>query len=66
MGYCLAGWVWVLVSAILGGLVGLMILVGLPSTAIWVVGTLAGIDFIFSGAAMISVAMTGRKLAQAM
>ena len=54
-----------MVSAILGGLVGLMILVGLPSTAIWVVGTLAGIDFIFSGAAMISVAKTGRKLAQA-
>ncbi len=57
---------WVLGSAILGGLVGLMILSGLPSTASWVVGTLAGIDFIFSGASMISVAMTGRKLAQAM
>jgi uncharacterized membrane protein HdeD (DUF308 family) len=43
-----------------------MIVVGLPSTAIWVAGTQAGIDRIFSGAAMISVVMAGRKLAQAM
>lgn len=36
-------------------LLGLIIIIGLPSTALWVVGVLAGINFLIAGMTMISM-----------
>lgn len=36
-------------------LLGLIIILGLPSTSIWVIGTLVGINFLISGMIMISM-----------
>lgn len=40
--------------AIMQFLLGLIIILGLPSTALWVVGILAGVNFLISGVVMIS------------
>lgn len=36
-------------------IIGLIIIAGLPSTALWIVGVLAGINFLISGAVMVSM-----------
>ncbi len=41
--------------AVMQFLLGLIIIVGLPSTALWVVGILAGINFLITGMIMISM-----------
>ena len=41
--------------AVIQFLLGLIIIVGLPSTALWVVGILAGINFLITGMIMISM-----------
>ena len=41
--------------AVMQFLLGLIIIVGLPSTALWVVGILAGINFLMRGMIMISM-----------
>lgn len=41
--------------AIMQFLLGVIIIVGLPSTALWVVGILAGINFLITGMIMISM-----------
>ncbi len=41
--------------AVMQFLLGLIIIVGLPSTALWVVGILAGINFLMTGMIMISM-----------
>lgn len=50
------GWGWVLFSAIMSGIAGLLILMGLPDTSVWVLGLLVGINFISSGWALIFLA----------
>lgn len=39
---------------------GLLILIGLPSTALWLIGILAGLNFLFVGLAMISLYLSLR------
>ena len=46
--------------AILQFLLGLIIIVGLPSTALWVIGILAGINFLIAGMVMISMFISTR------
>jgi len=46
------GWGSFLLSGLLGVALGLMLWLGLPSTAPWAIGTLVGIDMIFAGAAL--------------
>lgn len=41
--------------AILQFILGLMIIVGLPSTALWVVGVLLGINFLIAGTIMVNI-----------
>ena len=43
-----AGWL-LLISGLLGILVGLYILIGWPATGLWVIGFLLGIDLVFHG-----------------
>lgn len=56
------GWGWVLVSGILGVFVGAMIWSQLPSSAVWALGTLVGINFLFSGVLLFSLALRARNI----
>lgn len=47
-------WAYLFV-AVMQFLLGLIIIIGLPSTALWVVGILAGINFLIAGMIMISM-----------
>lgn len=52
---------WInIIAAILQFLLGLIIIIGLPSTALWVVGLLAGINFLFAGMTMISMYLASK------
>ena len=44
-----SGWGWVLVGGILSVILGIMIWLQLPSSALWVLGLLLGINLVFSG-----------------
>jgi uncharacterized membrane protein HdeD (DUF308 family) len=55
-----AGWVWLLVSGIIAIAAGLLILAGLPSTAVWAIGLLVGINLIFSGISYLTLATAAK------
>ncbi|NHQ75395.1 HdeD family acid-resistance protein [Roseovarius gahaiensis] len=50
------GWGWIGFSGALSVLLGVLVLFGLPGTALWAVGLLVGIDLIFLGVAEIAMA----------
>lgn len=52
-------------SGVAGLLVGILILAELPSSADWAIGLLVGIDLIFAGWTLTSVALVGRDLSRA-
>ncbi len=52
---------WVeLIIAVLQFFLGVIIILGLPSTALWVIGILAGVNFLAAGITMISMAVATR------
>ncbi|HXE16500.1 MAG TPA: DUF308 domain-containing protein [Stellaceae bacterium] len=53
-------WGWMLASGIIDLILGLIIIVGLPGSAAWAIGLLLGINMIFGGAALISMATAAR------
>jgi len=52
-----AGWGWMLVSGIIAIVAGLLIFAKLPSSAIWAVGLLVGINMVSSGCAYFILAL---------
>jgi uncharacterized membrane protein HdeD (DUF308 family) len=52
---------WVLVDGIVTLLLGLMIYMQWPSSALWAIGTLVGISMIFSGVARVMMSFAVRK-----
>ena len=54
-------WGWMLVSGIVDLVLGAMIFAGLPSTAVWAIGLLVGINMVFGGTALIAMALHARK-----
>jgi uncharacterized membrane protein HdeD (DUF308 family) len=52
-----------LMSGIIDLILAMMIFAGLPSTAVWAVGLLVGINMIFGGVALIAMALHARKAA---
>jgi uncharacterized membrane protein HdeD (DUF308 family) len=56
------GWGWLLFSAILAFLLGGIILTQWPEAAMWVIGMLLGIDFIFSGWWLLMLGMSKRTV----
>ena len=56
-------WGWMLVSGIVDLVLSAMLLAGLPSTAVWALGLLVGINMIFGGTALIAMALHARKAA---
>ena len=50
-------WGWMLFSAVVDIVLGVMIIAGLPGSAIWVLGLLVGINLLFTGVALITAAI---------
>ena len=59
------GRVWLLLSGIAALVVGVLIFLGLPSSAGWALGLLVGINLLFSGWSYVFLAMAGRKAKEA-
>lgn len=55
------GWVWLLLSGLVAVAVGVMIAMGLPSSATWAIGLLTGINLLMTGASFIALALAGRR-----
>ena len=51
-------------SGIAGLLIGILVLAKFPSSADWAIGLLVGIDLIFAGWTLVSVALLGKDLAR--
>lgn len=58
------GWVGLLVSGILGMVLGLIIWSQWPVSGLWAVGILVGIDLLSTGLALVAIAMTIRSVAR--
>ena len=54
-------WAWLLFAGLLDILIAAMIISGLPSSAEWAIGLLAGINLLFGGAALIGMALAARN-----
>jgi uncharacterized membrane protein HdeD (DUF308 family) len=55
-------WIAMLLSGIVDLVLGAMIFLGLPSSAIWAIGLLLGVNLIFGGAALIAMALQARTI----
>ena len=55
------GWIWVILSGIVGIAVGVMLISGLPGTATWAIGLLVGINLLFSGCSYIAIPMMAKN-----
>lgn len=51
-------------SGVCGLLIGILVLVKFPSSADWAIGLLVGIDLIFAGWTLTSIALVGKDLAR--
>lgn len=56
-------WGWFLASGILAVVLGVLILIHWPSSALWVIGLFIGIDFIFVGWSFVALSLFMKKLA---
>lgn len=54
----------VAISGVCGLLIGILVLAKFPSSADWAIGLLVGIDLIFAGWTLCSVALVGKDLAK--
>ena len=57
----LSGWGWMLFSGIMALVLGCMIFAQLPSSALWAIGLLVGINMITSGWAYVFIAQAAKK-----
>jgi uncharacterized membrane protein HdeD (DUF308 family) len=53
-------WGWMLASGILDVVLGILLLAGLPGTALWALGLLIGINMLFGGWALVFMALHAR------
>jgi uncharacterized membrane protein HdeD (DUF308 family) len=60
-----ARWALLLVSGLIDLFLAAMIFLGLPATAAWAIGLLVGINLVFGGSALISMALQARSLSPA-
>lgn len=56
-------WGFMLVSGIVDLVLSVMLIAGLPSTAVWALGLLVGINMVFGGMALVAMALNARKAA---
>src|SRR5215467_7457531 len=55
---------WVGLSGVCGLLIGILVLAKFPSSADWAIGLLVGIDLIFAGWTLTSIALVGKDLSR--
>ena len=60
-----ARWALLVVSGLIDLILAAMIFLGLPGTAAWAIGLLVGINMVFGGSALISMALQARSAAPA-
>lgn len=58
------GWGWMLFSAIMGVLLGFLLLREWPLSGLWAIGTMVGVNLLFAGFSIISVGSAARGLAK--
>ena len=56
----LRGWGWILFGGVLSVLLGFLIFRNWPLSGAWAVGTLVGIDLLYTGWSMIALALAAR------
>lgn len=56
------GWGWLVFSGIIAIAAGLLIVLNLPSSAVWALGLVAGVRLLVSGWSFIFLAMSGRRI----
>jgi uncharacterized membrane protein HdeD (DUF308 family) len=54
-------WEWILVNGVIDLILAGIIISGLPGTLVWALGLLVGIDMVFGGASLITIALEARK-----
>lgn len=54
-------WGWMLMSGFVDLVLSVMLIAGLPSTAIWALGLLVGINMVFGGIALTAMALHARR-----
>ena len=55
------GWGWLLISGVIAVAVGAMIAAELPSSGVWAIGLLTGINLLSSGVSFVVLALAGRR-----
>jgi uncharacterized membrane protein HdeD (DUF308 family) len=55
---------WIGLSGVCGLIIGILVLAKFPSSADWAIGLLIGIDLIFAGWSLISVAQVGKEVSR--
>jgi uncharacterized membrane protein HdeD (DUF308 family) len=58
------GWGWMLFSAVMSVVLGFLLLREWPLSGLWAIGTLVGVNLLFSGFSLISVGSAARGLAK--
>jgi len=58
-------WVWLLVNGVLDLLMAAIILIALPTSALWAVGIIVGIDLMFGGTSLITLSLAAHRHALA-
>jgi uncharacterized membrane protein HdeD (DUF308 family) len=54
-------WSWLLVAGLMDILIAIIIVGGLPGSALWAIGLLVGINLMFGGASLIGMALAARN-----
>lgn len=54
-------WSWMLIAGLMDILIAVIIITGLPGSALWAIGLLVGINLLFGGATLIGVALAARN-----
>lgn len=58
------GWGWMLFSAVMGVVLGFLLLRDWPLSGLWAIGTLVGANLFFTGISIISIGSSARALAK--
>lgn len=54
-------WQWIVVNGVIDLILAAILISGLPGSVLWALGLLVGIDLVFGGVAIISLALAARK-----
>jgi len=55
------GWTWLMLSGVASGVLGVLLLAGLPGTAAWALGLMLGLNFLTSGVSFLSLVQAAKR-----